>query len=171
MKLATLAVLTTALCTVGWACQADSQTAGPDADPSALMSDASLASILPALAYGETRDLNASSGSVDPQLLLRLYSQPSGDTDCVAETRLTCAYQHFLTVSTFDEQPELALHELDLVGEVTGVEWLPSSDIDTARLRLTLSRYTSQALRLSPELDAEPRDVVLRVDVDRVAVE
>jgi hypothetical protein len=105
-----------------------------------------------AISYGEIRDLNKYTPEVDKQLLIRLFNSPVYVENCFKETHGVCQYKYFLSVSTFDEYPETNIYFLKTLGEIGKIEWVPTSDVDTAKLELVINRYTRAALSNNNEL-------------------
>lgn len=108
--------------------------------------------MLNAIAFGEIRELNELNPDVDKQLILRLYRSPIYKEGCFKETHGVCQYTYFISVSTYDEYPEVNLYELGFKGEVADIVWLPEEAIDTARLKITATNYTNDALKNNQDL-------------------
>ncbi|WDE08802.1 hypothetical protein SG34_033455 [Thalassomonas viridans] len=99
-----------------------------------------------AISYGEIKGLNKYTPEVDKQLFIRLFNAPIYQDNCFKETHGVCQYKYFLSVSTFDEYPETNIYLLKTLGEIDKIEWLPTSDVDTAKLKLAINSYTKAAL-------------------------
>ncbi len=108
-----------------------------------------------AISYGEIVELNQYSKDVDKQLMVRLFKSPLYKEGCFKETHGVCQYQYFLSVSTFDENPETNIYRLSEIGEIVEIKWLASEGVDTAVIELELEKYTKMALSNNPELASE----------------
>ena len=100
-----------------------------------------------ALAFGDIKELNEYSVEIDKQLLIRLYSSPIHKENCFLETHGTCKYKYFISVSTFDEYPETNIYKLQNEGEITDINWIDTSDIDSAELNLVFNQFSVAALK------------------------
>ncbi len=105
-----------------------------------------------ALAYGTQMDLNKLDAEIEKNLLVRLYRIPLSDNDCFVETHGICQYEYLLSVSSFDEQPEVNVFKLPLVGEIIGIGWNKHSGVDEAKIELSLNQYSEAALKNNPAL-------------------
>lgn len=105
-----------------------------------------------ALAYGTQTDLNKIDAEIEKNLQLRLYRIPLSTNTCFVETHGVCQYEYLLSVSSFDEVPEINVFKLPLVGEITGIRWHKPSGVDEAKLDLTLSQYSDAAMKNNPAL-------------------
>lgn len=108
-----------------------------------------------AISYGEIVELNKYSDNIDKQLLVRLFKSPLYKKGCFKETHGVCQYQYFLSVSTFDENPETNIYRIREVGEIREVKWLGSDAIDTAVIEFDFGKYTKMAVSNNPELVSE----------------
>lgn len=99
-----------------------------------------------AISYGEIRDLSEYTPEIEKKLFIRLFHAPIHSDDCFKETHGICQYKYFLSVSTFDEYPETNIYELETLGEIDSISWMPISGMDKAKLKLTLNKYTKEAL-------------------------
>lgn len=95
------------------------------------------------LAYGDVRELNKLTPSVDKNLMLRLYKVPSHDHSCGIETEQACNYVYTLSVSTFDEHPEVNTYSLG-TGYISDITWLNEDAVDTVKLQYTMKSYVTQ---------------------------
>lgn len=116
-----------------------------------------------AVSYGEIQELNNYSPDVDKSLFIRLYQSPVDDGDCFLETHGVCRYKYFLTVSTYDEHPEINVFELRKTGEITNIEWLPDDRVDSATIEFRMSRYTEEALANNASLSADPQTFRVKI--------
>ena len=105
-----------------------------------------------ALAYGTQVDLNKIDAGIEKNLQLRLYRIPISTNDCFVETHGVCQYEYLLSVSSFDEAPEVNVFKLPLVGEITGISWRKHGGIDEAQIELSLSQYSDAAIKNNPAL-------------------
>ncbi len=122
-----------------------------------------------AISYGEIKELNQYSSEVEKQLHVRLYQSPIYKEGCFEETHGICHYRYFLSVSTFDEHPETNIFSLNEVGEITGIKWRGSRDIDTAIIDFTIEKYTKAATVNNPNLIS--RTIVVRVTLTPKSME
>jgi len=114
-----------------------------------------------AISFGPIQDLNEHSDEVDKQLFIRLFRAPLYVQDCFLETNGICKYKYFLSVSSFDEQPETNIYSLKAVGEIADISWSATDKIDTAIINLTINKYTSAALKNNKELKSELKNINL----------
>lgn len=121
-----------------------------------------------ALAFGKIKELNQLSEGVDKQLLLRIYEAPLHQDGCFSETHGICQYQYFISVSTFYENPETNIFRIKTNGEIVNIAWIEESEIDTARIRLTINEFTKSALANNTTLKNEKKIVQLIVDANRI---
>lgn len=122
-----------------------------------------------AISYGEIKELNQYSSEIEKQLYVRLYQSPIYKQDCFKETHGVCQYRYYLSVSTFDEYPETNIFPLSNVGEVTGIEWQDSKEIDTAIIDFAINNYTKAATANNPNLTS--RANVVRITVTPKSIE
>ncbi len=115
------------------------------------------------LVYGTFQELNNLSPKVEKTLLLRLYMLPVPGGTCFHETEVVCQKQYLLSVSTFDEQPEVNVFKLKVVGEISQIEWLQISQADYAELVLQVNQYTQEALANNANLKNKVSKVILKV--------
>ncbi|MCK7543730.1 hypothetical protein MLC59_06055 [Marinobacter bryozoorum] len=116
-----------------------------------------------AVAYGQIRDLNGASPDIEKPLFVRLIEVPIVESSCYPETRGTCRFQYYLTVSTFDEQPETNVFRLGQRGQVHGVAWRESGLLDTAVIDLQITKYSRVGVEANLELEQESSTVRIRV--------
>jgi len=114
-----------------------------------------------AISFGPIQDLNEYSDEIDKQLFIRLFRAPIYVQDCFLETNGICQYKYFLSVSSFDEQPETNIYSLKVVGEITNISWSATDEIDTAVINLTVNKYTSAALKNNKDLKNELKNINL----------
>lgn len=115
------------------------------------------------MAYGTMLDVNNSHPNKDADLLVRLYQAPVTDGSCFVETHGVCRYRYYVTVSTFDEQPEVNVFRLAHEGEVTGVTWQAEDRMDYVEIELSLSQYTRTALMNNKALKSTTSKVLLKL--------
>jgi len=118
-----------------------------------------------AIAYGEINELNEYSENIDKQLFVRLLRAPIAENQCFVETEGVCQFRYFLSVSTFDEQPETRVFTLLLKGEVVDTQWLASPEIDTATMIFTLNQYSTYAVANNPGLIQNQKNVKVQVNL------
>lgn len=123
-----------------------------------------------ALAYGTQTDLNKLDVEIEKNLQLRLYRIPLLTNTCFVETHGVCQYEYLLSVSSFDEVPEINVFKLPLVGEITGTRWLKPSGIDEAQIDLTLSQYSDAALKNNAALKNEVSRYKLTVGLKNIVL-
>lgn len=116
-----------------------------------------------AMAYGTMFELNKSNPDKEADLLVRLYQVSGTDESCFVETHGVCRYRYYVTVSTFDEQPEINLFKFTREGEVTSVAWKAEDKPDYAEIELSLSPYTRAALRNNKALKGTTTKVLLKL--------
>lgn len=122
-----------------------------------------------AISFGDITELNKYSPEVDKQLFIRLFQSPVYVNNCFKETHGVCKYKYFLSVSTFDENPETNIYTLSTNGEVDKVTWGESADIDTAKIGLVVNKYTQAALNNNNELVNEKLIVNLVVTPKQIS--
>lgn len=122
-----------------------------------------------AMAYGTMTDLNKLTPGTEKDLSVRLYQVPAMGENCFIETHGICRYRYYLSVSTFDEQPETNVFKLSHTGEVTGIAWRAEDKIDYAEIELSLSPYTRAALKNNPALKSATTKVLLKVSPKALA--
>jgi len=118
-----------------------------------------------AIAYGEINELNEYSENIDKQLFVRLLRAPITENQCFVETEGVCQFRYFLSVSTFDEQPETRVFTLLLKGEVVDTQWLASPEIDTATIIFTVNQYSTYAVANNPGLIQNQKNVKVQVNL------
>jgi len=116
-----------------------------------------------AISYGEIKELNNYSPEIDKQLIVRLFEYPVYTEHCFKETQGICQYNYFLSVSTYDEQPETNVYSLDVRGEIQDTSWQAIEAIDTAKINFTINKYTQDALNNNSNLVNEKRNVLVVV--------
>ena len=65
-----------------------------------------------AISYGEIVELNKYSQDVEKQLIVRLFRSPIYKKNCLKEIHAPCQYKYFISVSTYDENPETNIFSL-----------------------------------------------------------
>ncbi|MBB5321629.1 hypothetical protein [Marinobacter oulmenensis] len=116
-----------------------------------------------AASYGQIQELNSFSPDIDKSLFIRLYQSPVYGEDCFVETHGVCQYQYFLTVSTYDEYPEINRYELAKKGEITNIEWVPDDRMDSATIEFQFRKYTEEALANNASLSADPQTYRVKI--------
>lgn len=115
------------------------------------------------MAIGKVIELNDMAPDVDKDLYVRLFQIPVTGEDCFVETHGICRYEFYLTVSTFDEYPEVNVFKLESKGVLAYVKWLPEERYDFVELELTMDRYTQDALRNNKALVNSQSRVLLKL--------
>lgn len=116
-----------------------------------------------AMSFGEITDLNGYSKDIEKSLFVRLYRSPVYKENCFKETHGICKYQYFLSVSTFDEYPDIAIYKLPEQGEIKEIHWSKSSETDTAIIEFTMNSFTDMALKNNSALKSESKKLLIRV--------
>jgi hypothetical protein len=122
-----------------------------------------------AVAFGVIEELNELDPEIEKQLLLRLYRSPLYVEDCFKETHGICQYNYFLSVSTFDEYPGTNIFKLKTKGEITKVTWRNESKVDSAKLDIIFTKYTSYAINNNDSLDAKSESVQIVVNNENIS--
>ncbi|MET1257049.1 hypothetical protein [Aliikangiella maris] len=117
-----------------------------------------------AISFGEIVDLNDYSINVEKSLFVRLYRSPVYKENCFIETHGVCKYQYFISVSTFDEYPDVAIYKLSEQGEIKEINWSGSSQIDTAIIEFTMNSFTEMALKNNSSLIPESKKLLVMVN-------
>ncbi|HEY1059063.1 MAG TPA: hypothetical protein VGE55_10090 [Limnobacter sp.] len=107
------------------------------------------------IAIGQTKEVNDYSPAISKSIWVRLHSLPEKTNRCQTETSTPCRLNYWLSAATMDEQPEVALQPLGVLGEVVDIEWLPvksTTCIDWARLKLTVKPFTKAAMEANPSI-------------------
>jgi len=121
-----------------------------------------------AIAFGKITELNQFSPKIEKDLLVRLYQAPLYESNCFVETHGICQYKYFVTVSTFDEYPETNVYELENMGEVSKVSWLPEEKVDYAEINLTFNQYSKYAMENNKKLINKIANIVLKISVKNI---
>ncbi|OGQ89294.1 MAG: hypothetical protein A2289_02050 [Deltaproteobacteria bacterium RIFOXYA12_FULL_58_15] len=114
-------------------------------------------------------DLNGLAGGDSSNLAMKLYGVPISGT-CVPETQVPCAYDYYLAVSEYDEQPRQSVFHLGVVGEIPVLTWISVSEPDRATLRMTVTNFPQAALDSNPSLRPIVREYLLHIQVQDIAV-
>ncbi|MFT7374278.1 MAG: hypothetical protein ACI9T9_002984 [Oleiphilaceae bacterium] len=122
-----------------------------------------------ALVFGNIKELNEYNSEVDKQLLIRLYSSPVYKENCFFETHGICKYKYFISVSTFDEYPETNIDKLQNEGEITEINWINTSDIDSAELKLIFNHFSVAALKNNSTLINHQKIVNIKVNPSEIS--
>ena len=121
-----------------------------------------------ALAFGDIKVLNEYSAEIDKHLLIRLYSAPIHKESCFVETQGACKFKYFISVSTFDEYPETNIYRLQNEGEITEVNWINTSDVDSAELNLIFNQFSSGALKNNNALINQQKIVNIKANPSEI---
>ena len=106
-----------------------------------------------AMAIGTIKELSKFSPDIEKELLVRLFEYPAEvSQDCFIETSGTCYYSYLISVSTFDEYPEVQLYKLKAQGEITSINWRKVDKPDYAEIEFSISRYSALALKNNTKL-------------------
>ena len=100
-------------------------------------------------------------------VLARLYSVPVPG-ECVPGTHATCAFDYYLAVSEYDEQPRQAVFHLGVAGEITDLAWVspPSPEANAATLGFKVASYPASAVSANPNLEKRADRYQIRISVD-----
>lgn len=127
--------------------------------------DSQLEQLKATLAYGCLIELNTLDPQIEKDLLARLYQLPIMENDCFIETHGICQNQYLLTVSSYDEQPEINIYPLHSRGEIAAIAWRKAERLDSIELRITLNKYTAEALQNNKALKNEVSHINLSADL------
>ncbi len=112
-------------------------------------------------------DLNEIEGGESGDLVVKLFAVPVSGS-CVPESHTTCAFDYYLAVSEYDEDPRQSVFHLGVVGEVSEVTWMKSVRPDAASIRLRVANYPRAALDANPSLDESVQEYRLDIRVEGV---
>lgn len=121
-----------------------------------------------AISFGEITDLNSYSENIEKNLFVRLYRSPVYEENCFKETQGVCKYQYFLSVSTFDEYPDVAIYKLSEKGEIKEIHWSRSGELDTAIIEFTMSAFTEMASKNNSELKTKSKKLLVKVNPTKI---
>ncbi|XPF95645.1 hypothetical protein ACM9HF_06420 [Colwellia sp. RE-S-Sl-9] len=121
-----------------------------------------------AMAYGTIIELNKTDNNINKELYIRLYQTPLNGEDCFIETHGICKYQYYVSVSTFDESPEVNVFKLGVYGEIINTQWLAVNQYDYAEIEVTYNSYTKEAIKNNKALNNVKSTVVLKVNLDGI---
>jgi hypothetical protein len=124
-----------------------------------------------AIAFGAMTELNDIDPKQEKDLLVRLYQTPVMNQDCFVETHGVCQYKYFISVSTFDENPEVNIFKLSNVGEITSISWLAENVLDYVELELTINKYTKEALDNNADLENRSLKILLKLSAKKLIEE
>lgn len=103
-------------------------------------------------------------------LVLKLYKIPvSGD--CIAETHAICAYDYYLAVSEYDEQPRQSVFHLGVLGEINQIRWIIDDNLDQATLSIRVTNYPITTLELDSRLKPGSKDYLLHIGTQAIRIE
>lgn len=122
------------------------------------------------LAVGSVIEVNSYGQKVEKQLYIRLHSYPVYGLSCFVETSGVCKYGYYMSVSTFDEYPEINLYELDFEGEVIDITWQYTDIVDEAIVSLTIREYAKAALENNKSLGVNSRVITYKVGTNSIEV-
>lgn len=118
----------------------------------------------------EVADLNKLDKNSSDNLALKLYRVPvSGD--CVAETHTICAYDYYLAVSEYDEQPRQSVFYLGAVGEISKINWHKNDKVDQATLSIRVTNYPIAVFKQNPDLNIVSKDYLLHINTLVIHIE
>ena len=117
-----------------------------------------------ALSFGEIIELNDYSKNIEKSLFVRLYRSPIYKENCFQETHGVCKFQYFLSVSTLDEYPDIAIYKLSELGEIKEIHWSSSREIDTAIIEFTMNSFTDMALKNNSSLSSGSKKLMVKVN-------
>jgi hypothetical protein len=121
------------------------------------------------LNYGEVRELNSSPPKPDQELRLRLYAVPQ-EGNCVPDATVVCSHHYYLAVSAYLNGLGEAVYDLGEMGEIGGVEWLPTKRTLTASVKLHVTNYPEHVITANKSLVKAQRQYELEVSLDRLSV-
>jgi hypothetical protein len=131
---------------------------GPASSPSTRAAD-----LERAMAYGRIVELNDIESASEKGLLVRIFQVPILDGDCAPETHRACEHRLFVSVATFDEQPQTNVFDLGIRGEIASARWLPTEVPDGAALALSIQRIARTRGDEDAALDVQMENVRLEV--------
>ncbi|NOQ79569.1 MAG: hypothetical protein GQ546_09235 [Gammaproteobacteria bacterium] len=115
------------------------------------------------LAYGDVIELNSLNKNIDKDLYLRLYRIPYHGEDCFIETHGICKYSYYISVSSFDEYPDINLYKLRSKGEITNINWKKEYKFDYAEIEVDIQNYTIESLKNNSSLSKEKHELLLKI--------
>jgi len=121
-----------------------------------------------AMAYGTLTELNKFDEHIEKELLIRLYEVPNNSINCFVETHGICKYEYFLSVSTFDEYPEVDVFKLSISGKILNTAWIVVEQPDYAEIVVTYSEYTNEAYENNKALDKKLLKTELKISLDGI---
>jgi len=121
-----------------------------------------------AMAYGTVIELNKLETKVEKKLLIRLYKIPLLNGTCYIETHGTCQNKYLVSVSTYDEQPDVNVFALKATGEVSRIRWIKDDGIDSAKIELMMNRYTKEATANNSSLKNTQMKINLQINVNKI---
>jgi len=117
---------------------------------------------------GLMEELKPPSPAASPYFL-RLYSIGElGDCAPEVETEVTCSHRYYLAVTDGSLGVPGAIYELGEVGEISKIEWLETSDLNIARLRLEISNYPKAIFEYNPKLVRKTK--IVEIDVNTTSL-
>jgi hypothetical protein len=121
-----------------------------------------------AMAYGKLIELNKFDEHIEKELLIRLYEVPNNSINCFVEIHGICKYEYFLSISTFDEYPEVDVFKLSVSGKISNTEWVVVEQPDYAEIVVTYSEYTDEAYENNKELDKKVLKKELKISLEGI---
>lgn len=115
------------------------------------------------LALGRMTDLNAQSPEQERELFIRLYEVPVFENNCFVETHGICQYEYFISVSSYDEYPEINVYKIPYLGELSQYSWLADETLDQERIKFSFAKYSKAALNNNPALVNQQRDIIATI--------
>jgi len=124
-----------------------------------------------AMAYGTLIELNDRNENIEKNLLVRMYQVPLSNGDCFIETHGVCKYQYYISVSTFDEYPEVNVVKLDVYGEIISVKWLSVKESDYAEIEIIYNHFTKEAIQNNKALSTTKFRILLKINPENIIEE
>jgi hypothetical protein len=121
-----------------------------------------------AMAYGTLIELNKFDEHIQKEMLIRLYEVPNNSSNCFVESHGVCKYEYFLSVSTFDEYPEVGVFKLSVSGKILNTEWVVVEQPDYAEIVVTYSEYTNEAYENNKTLKKKVLKTELKISLDGI---
>jgi len=121
-----------------------------------------------AMAYGTLIELNDRNNDIEKNLLVRLYQVPINNGDCFIETHGVCKYQYYISVSTFDEYPEVNVFKLGVYGEIISAKWMNVKEYDYAEIEIVYSQFTKEAIQNNKALSTTKFRTLLKISPENI---
>ena len=120
------------------------------------------------LALGDMISLNSQPTNWEKDLLVRLYEVPIFENNCFIETHGICQNEYYLTVSTFDEYPELNVYKLEFTGELIDYQWIEEATSDYVEILFVMRNYRSDAIKNNPKLKGQNFRFIIKVSAEKL---